>query len=149
MTTVTLPPLHNGQPSSLGEIPSLNVDDFRQTILNEVSAGSRISALFGRPAGEAVELIAVLSRQDTGELTPLRSTIGDRYPALTPECPEAHWFEREIAEQWGVVPEGHPWLKPVRFHPSYRPGHDAWGRDSKEILPSVTNFYQVTGAQVH
>ena len=40
---------------------------------------------------------------------------------MTAECPEVHLFEREIAEQWGVVPEGHPWLKPVRFHSSYRP----------------------------
>ena len=37
---------------------------------------------------------------------------------MTPDCPQVHLFEREIAEQWGVVPEGHPWLKPVRFHRS-------------------------------
>jgi Ni,Fe-hydrogenase III large subunit len=76
--------------------------------------------------------------------------VGDRYPALTPECPQAHWFEREIAEQWGVVPEGHPWLKPIRFHRAYRPGKDAWGRSPAEpILPSVTDFYRVEGEEIH
>ena len=73
-----------------------------------------------------------------------------RYPALTPDCPQAHWFEREIAEQWGVAPEGHPWLKPIRFHRSYRPGRDAWGRAAGEpILPGVTDFFRVEGEEVH
>ena len=40
------------------------------------------------------------------------------FSSMTPACPEVHLFEREIAEQWGVVPEGHPWFKPVRFEPS-------------------------------
>ena len=37
-----------------------------------------------------------------------------------------HLFEREIAEQWGLRPEGHPWLKPVRRHP---PDHAARADD--------------------
>ena len=31
-----------------------------------------------------------------------------------PRHPQAHLFEREVWEQHGLVPEGHPWLKPVR-----------------------------------
>ena len=46
----------------------------------------------------------------------------DRYEALTPDCPSALAFEREVAEQCGVLPEGHPWLKPLRRHP---PDHAA------------------------
>ena len=75
---------------------------------------------------------------------------GDEFPSMTPECPQVHLFEREIAEQWGVVPKGHPWLKPVRFHPSYRPGHDAWGR-AGGVAPvvGVTDFYRVEGEEIH
>jgi Ni,Fe-hydrogenase III large subunit len=36
------------------------------------------------------------------------------FPSLTPSWTAAHLFEREIAEQFGIRPEGHPWLKPVR-----------------------------------
>jgi hypothetical protein len=36
-----------------------------------------------------------------------------------PECEPFHLFEREIAEQYGIRPEGHPWLKMVRYHPNY------------------------------
>ena len=49
-----------------------------------------------------------------------------------------HLFEREIAEQFGLRPDGHPWLKPVRFHRSYRPGHDAWGRPTASARRSAS-----------
>jgi len=59
-------------------------------------------------------------------------------------------FEREIAEQFGVCPEGHPWFKPVRFHGSYRPGHDAWGRSSDNPPAiGVMDYYRVEGEEVH
>ena len=49
-----------------------------------------------------------------------------------------------------MVPVGHPWLKPLRYHHSYRPGHDAWGRAVGEtILPAVTDYFQVKGSEVH
>jgi Ni,Fe-hydrogenase III large subunit len=61
-----------------------------------------------------------------------------------------HLFEREIAEQYGVCPEDHPWFKPVRFHASYRPGHDAWGRPAgtKPVI-GVMDFYRVEGEEIH
>jgi len=37
-------------------------------------------------------------------------------------APQAHMFEREIAEQWRIEPVGHPWLKPVRFQRPRRDG---------------------------
>ncbi|MFI5461379.1 MAG: NADH-quinone oxidoreductase subunit C, partial [Isosphaerales bacterium] len=74
----------------------------------------------------------------------------DRFPSLTPDCPQVHLFERELAEQYGVRPEGHPWFKPVRYHASCRPGHDAWDRKPGEpILIGVTDFYRVEGDEIH
>ena len=43
------------------------------------------------------------------------SEVGARYDSLTAECVRFHRFEQEVHEQTGVVPEGHPGLKPVRF----------------------------------
>ena len=73
--------------------------------------------------------------------------------------PQAHWFEREIAEQWGVRPEGHPWLKPIRFHKSYRgsgTGIRPWTLqfcdeiETGEMLNSgVTNFFSMDGDEIH
>jgi len=69
---------------------------------------------------------------------------------LTPECPQVHWFERELAEQWAVIPEGHPWLKPIRFHAPYRPGRTPWPpSEDGSILPGVTDYFRVEGDDVH
>jgi Ni,Fe-hydrogenase III large subunit/Ni,Fe-hydrogenase III component G len=132
------------------EVPVVGIAEFREAVIAAVAFGSRLAALFGHRQGEAVRLLAALADDANNSLALLSTDVGDSYPSLTPECPQAHWFEREIAEQWGVVPQGHPWLKPIRFHHSYRPGHDAWHRDPQQpILPSVTNYFQLHGPEVH
>ena len=145
-------PVHNGNAVALAEIPGLGPEDFREQVLQACENNhGRIAALFGQPAGAGhVRLFAVLANDADGQLTLCSTEVTDRYPALTPACPQAHWFEREIAEQWGVRPEGHPWLKPIRFHHSYREGHDAWNRAADTpIQPGVTDFFKMTGEEVH
>jgi Ni,Fe-hydrogenase III large subunit len=147
---ITLPQLHNGQALPLKDIPDLPVPEFRALILERVRRGRRISSLFGLPDGDHIMLVAVLAHDSQGLLELCRTRVRDRYPALTPEVPQAHWFEREIAEQWGVVPEGHPWLKPIRFHGSYAAQRDAWGRDKAlPIEPGVTNYFRVEVEEIH
>ena len=99
----------------------------------------------------AAALCAVLADDGPGALGVARTLLpDDRFPSLTPAAPQAHLFEREIAEQFGLKPQGHPWLKPVRYRPSWRPGHDAWGRKEGEaILPAVGDFFRVEGDEVH
>ena len=134
-----------------GQIPVVPVAEFRRWILDGVAAGGRLMAFFGAPLGvEAVRLTAVLADDRAGELHLWATDPGESYPALAEECPQAAGFEREIAEQWGVVPEGHPWLKPLRFHRSYRPGRDAWGRTGQaQPAPSVMDFFRVAGEGIH
>src|SRR6266702_2415105 len=115
----------------------LSMDDFRNGIIEGVRSGARIAALFGQQSqGErAVRLYAVLADGNAGTLSLSSTDVAEKYPSLTPECPQAHWFEREIAEQCGVIPQAHPWLKPIRFH--------------SPTLPGVTNFFQVKGEEIH
>jgi Ni,Fe-hydrogenase III large subunit len=143
--------LHNGDAAALASVPRLVFDAFREHTVAAVNDGGRIAALFALPASAGVaQLVVVLARGRTGSLSVASTDVGERYPALTPDCPQAHWFEREIAEQWGIRPEGHPWLKPIRFHRAYQAGRDAWGRRQDEpILPSVTDFFRVEGEEVH
>lgn len=135
----------------LQAVPLLTGGEFRTAVLAMVGAGARMAALFGRPdEGDTVQLMAVLADGVTGTLSVVATVVSETYPALTPECPQAHWFEREIAEQWGIRPEGHPWLKPIRFHRSYGPGHTVGAAEEEATpLPSVTKFFQVRGAEVH
>lgn len=143
-------PLYNSEPISLSAIPCHPIGRFSEIIINHVQEGGRIVSLFGTPVSNAIRLYAILAGTQAPQLGILATDItGNTYPALTPQCPQAHWFEREIAEQWGIRPDGHPWLKPVRFHHAYQE-HDAWNRLSKDpIPPGVTNVFRVTGEEVH
>ncbi len=136
----------------LADIPVLEIEAFRGCVFDEVAAGGRIAALFGRPLDVALACgyTSCWRTPPTARWLWHAATCKTDTRSLTPDCPQAHWFEREIAEQWGVVPLGHPWLKPIRFHPSYRPGHDAWSRAVGEtILPGVTDYFHVEGHEVH
>jgi Ni,Fe-hydrogenase III large subunit len=136
---------------SLYAVPVLEFETFATIIVGQVAEARKLVALFGREASpQSLRLTAVLADHTTGLLAALSCDVGDRFPSLTHECPQAHWFEREIAEQWGVVVDDHPWFKPIRYHASYRPGHDAWGRAvGDRILPCVTDYFQVRGSEVH
>lgn len=145
--------LRNGTPLPRREIPLLDGAAFRASLIESVEDGARVAAYFGHlPEGEpGVDLYAVLAFREDGVLRVARMRVtGDGFPSLTPDCPQVHLFEREIAEQFGLKPEGHPWLKPVRFVKSCRPGHDAWGR-AGDIQPliGVMDFYRVEGEEVH
>jgi len=145
--------LHTGQAIPRGQIPQMSIEEFRRTITRAVANGQRVASLFADAptSSDKVHLYAVLADSVRGLLRVGMATLdSDRFASLTPECPQVHLFEREIAEQYGVCPEGHPWLKPVRFHSSYRPGHDAWGRKPGEApIVGVMDFYRVEGEEIH
>jgi Ni,Fe-hydrogenase III large subunit len=88
---------------------------------HEVQAG----ALAGELAGLGGRLMMLFA--DRGELRAvvragttvvvLRAPVpGTTYPAITPLVPAAHWFEREIHDLHGIIPQGHPRLEPLVRH---------------------------------
>ena len=118
----------NGQALPLKEVPDLPDFTFLSAVLQGCGRGLRLVCLC---ADRRQNLYAVLAEDGPGRLWAGRTRLAQpRYPALTPQCPQAHLFEREIAEQAGIIPEGHPWLKPVR-------------------IPGGTDFYQTRGEEVH
>jgi len=143
--------LYSGQHMAVADVPVLPMDVFRDSVLRSIAKNARIAAFFGVPAGgNGLRLYGVLANDSSGALSVGAAEVEKSYPSLTPECPQADWFEREIAEQWGARPEGHPWLKPIRFHRSRRPGHDAWGRGGNDaIAPGAADYYRVEGEEVH
>lgn len=142
--------VRNGEKVGLATLAVTPYENFAETLLAEVAHAGRIAAYFAAPAADReLELFAVVARDHEGDLRLLRSRIGRSFASLTPSCPQLHLFEREIAEQFGAVPDGHPWFKPLRFHGSYRPS-DAWGRpDNLHPLVGEMIFYRVDGTEVH
>jgi len=142
---------YNCQAADQNRIPEVPIHQFRECILEAAASGKRIASFFVVPSySDTQRLVAILADENTGKLAILSTFVFDRFASLTPDCPQVHLFEREIAEQGSILPEGHPWLKPVRFHPSWKPGRDVWSRNPQTAPePSVMDFYRVEGEQIH
>jgi Ni,Fe-hydrogenase III large subunit len=134
----------------LAELPCLDMGDFRESLLEEVANDGRVASFFGNSAGDKLDIYAILAHDWKSELALLHTRVEKSYPALTPDCAQLHLFERELAEQFGVRPEGHPWLKPVRFHDNWVGAADIWARASgQHPVVGEMDFYRVEGEEVH
>lgn len=136
--------LANGAATARDDVPSVSWPEFRATIIDSVAADARVSALFAaRPESSApAELYAVITHDADGRLQLIRTVLAEnQFPSLSIECPQVQLFEREIAEQHGIIPVDHPWLKPVRF-PRPKAGTE---------LPAIgaMDFYRVEGDEIH
>jgi Ni,Fe-hydrogenase III large subunit len=156
--------LHNGQALQFQNVQVLSYDSFRSEVVERVGQGARIASYFGMQQGQPDEitLLIVLANDLQGNLELISTKVKESFPSLTPDIPQAHWFEREIAEQWDILPEGHPWLKPIRFQQPFRSNSDAISRQiqgkstfyrkniiSGAIIPGVTDYFQVKGEEIH
>ncbi len=111
------------------DVPELDLDDWRAAVL---VSGARLAALFGTREDSGVRLWAILAHDRDGRLEAATTSVEDAYPSLTVDLPQAHLFERELAEEFGLRPEGHPWLKPVRLAGA-----------------SAARYFSVSGREVH
>jgi Ni,Fe-hydrogenase III large subunit/Ni,Fe-hydrogenase III component G len=139
--------LRNRRSAPLAAVPRETQDSFRETVLAAVRDGWRLVSFFGMPEGPTdTRLMAILAHDSSGSLGATSTIAGADFGSLTPLCPSAHLFEREIAEQCGVLPLGHPWFKPLRRHP---PDHLAPGREPFTVDREAYPFYRVQGEEVH
>ena len=139
----------NGSSIPLADVPETALELFLQGIVDLTGLGWRIASYFGMPDREGAALWCLLAGSN-GRLGACRSWVEGSLPSITAVCPEAHLFEREIAEQCGIPLDGHTWSKPVRYLRSSVPGRDAWGRGGGDIiLPAVGEFHRISGTEVH
>ncbi|MBT1075690.1 NADH-quinone oxidoreductase subunit C [Geobacter grbiciae] len=143
--------IYNGASVPLTEIPPVDINEFLQGILDSVDRGWRIVSYFGVPAPASTALVCILANKAEGRLAAARTETSDNHvPSLASLITQVQLFEREIAEQCGLIFDGHPWFKPVRFHQSFVPGRDAWDRTADEPLRvGVMDYFQVAGDEVH
>ena len=129
--------LSNAACLPIAEVAEIPVPDLVRLAASELGRGARLCSWFGVSAGPGMtRLVAVVSFDADNTLAVARSEpFAESYPALTPACPQAQLFEREVWEQHGVVPEGHPWLKPVRR--------------GAGTAPANGEFFRVEGREVH
>ncbi len=130
----------------LGAVPAAELADL---CARACADGCRLAALAPFPDGPDGTgdraLLAVLADDRRSRLGLVRAGLGGAraYPALSAVLPQAQGFERELFEQTGIRPEGHPWLKPLRLHAGLEPADRAGG------APAPHPFFRVEGPGVH
>jgi formate hydrogenlyase subunit 5 len=89
-------------------------DELATAVAGRVRDGARFGGMFASVAGGPTRLRSVLVRSRSVELVDAFLAEGEsEYPALTPKVPAAAWYEREIADMFGLVPSGHPRPDPL------------------------------------
>ncbi len=154
----------NGGVLALDAIPSFDAERFARVLSDCLRQGLRLCSYFAaeaRPRGAAAEraggtaaagaeLFAVLADDENGCLYVGRAPLdSDSFPSIAPDFPQAQLFEREIAEQFGLRPIGHPWLKPVRFAPPMAASAGGAAAAAATLQPGTGDFYRVEGEEVH
>ncbi len=121
------------------ELAPLALADWAQAIAAALRAGDRVLSLFGRRAGNAQTVVTAVLLRAAGGLEVLRGSgrPDEGYPSLTTRFPAVQMLERELWEQTGLVPQGHPWLKPVRFE------------GERQRRMHEVPFFTVRGQEVH
>jgi len=150
------------------ELPELSSRELADALAGEVARGLRVVAYFGTPEDlvgstepparrRAVRVTLVLADDQRSELALGCARVeGASFPSVAEACPQVQLFEREIAEQCGIEPAGHPWMKPVRHAAGLgdrrarreRAAGDP-GRLRPDLAPAGTDFFRVEGAEVH
>jgi Ni,Fe-hydrogenase III large subunit len=142
--------VRNGQPVGRADVPGVPAGVLADLCAERCSDGCRVAALTMLPAdGDGRkgpgELLLVLADDRRGTLGLVRGCLpeGRSYPALSTRLAQAQGFEREVFEEFGIIPAGHPWLKPLRRHAELESG--AGGTPTGPHHP----FFRVDGEGIH
>ena len=140
--------IQNGEAISRASIPQVTYDVFFTTLSNFVKNEGFIVQFFAYEEAKKCQLIAVV--RNSG-LYVIGTEVGSSFQSMTGAVSEKfHMFEREIAEQFGVTPDGHPWLKMVRYHKNYAGAKDVFGNNyKKELIPGNYPFFSIEGDAIH
>lgn len=97
------------------------VDKFAERIHRAIKDEKKRLGLLSSIDGK--QIFALLLSAETGKAEIWQSELStDSYPSLTPNLPQAHWFERAIFDQFGLEARSHPRLKPLLLSDAYPEG---------------------------
>jgi Ni,Fe-hydrogenase III large subunit len=122
-------------------VPVLEVESWVTALREKLAAGAYPVTVFGEDEGEnRIRVWCVLGEvaEHILWLTSTRMGKGDaRFASLANDFPAMNYFECELFEQTGIVPERHPWMRPVRTG-------DDWRKNGEPY-----EFYAVKGEEIH
>jgi formate hydrogenlyase subunit 5 len=90
----------------------LAAGDLGTVLAGRIACGGRFAGLFGTATPEGVLISAHLA-EGAAINTVEALAVGDSYPSVTTRVGAAFWYERELKDQFGLVPAGHPRPEPL------------------------------------
>jgi formate hydrogenlyase subunit 5 len=91
-----------------------SVPTMRDRVVEALRTQGRLADFFGTARPDGLLLTAQLAGPEGMTTVDALLPAGHpSYPALTPLVGAAFWYEREIHDLFGVVPDGHPRLEPL------------------------------------
>ena len=126
----------------LKKIPVQTIENLRGDIINRCNTGCRLISLFGSKEKKDIKLFAILADDENNRLYISSALLSGNksYHSITSEYSPAFMFERELFEEFGIIPVGHPWLKPVRY---------SHNRENISLTMDNYPFYKLDGDEIH
>ncbi|TAG51652.1 MAG: NADH dehydrogenase subunit [Cytophagales bacterium] len=137
--------IKNNESISIYEIPVLKYDDFYNHILL-LFKKTEIHCLsyFAYFKEDFLTFICCLANDEEKNISILSHEMPksnlQSLASLTLKIPALHIFEREIAENFGIKFENHPWLKPVRY---------SFEREDRNKTMNNYPFFKIEGNDTH
>lgn len=134
--------LKNSGVVNISDIPLLSVEQFREELIQQSKSDKRIISFFGIKKEKKIIVYAVLSDDENSKIQICSADFSNNfsYPSITNEIQSFHVFERELWEEFGIIPDGHPWLKPVRY---------SFNRNDQKQKMENYPFFKMEGEEVH
>lgn len=113
--------IKNNQTINKSEIPVVDFNILRADLIKKYTSSQqmRVVQFFVNVEDSKNKLYCVLANDELGKLFVVSSYLENSFESITPNNPAFHLFEREIFENFGIEPIGHPWFKPVRKQDGY------------------------------
>jgi len=136
--------ISNNQIVKLAEIPILAFSILREKIVADFKKRQlRCAGFFGIDDDLGFVRLFILLSDDKSHIVYISSAHLDKkssYESFTKEISSFHMYERDFYEEFGIRPEGHPWLKGVNFRA---------GRANEESLMETYPFFKMEGETLH
>lgn len=131
--------------ADLSSVPEVACNSLDSTLGSLDPAFERVASMFAVQEGKRrFRIFVVFANEANGRLSVVSCPVGEEYQSFTRICPQVHLFEREIHEQFGIMPVGHPWLKPVRFE-----NRPLGTNKESETVCGDTDYFSVKGSEIH
>ena len=136
----------NNQAIEIQSVPILNYTDFYTTVVDIIKSNDTFHCVnyYAYPQKNNLQCIIAIADDETKNILLLSHIIENakkkKLESITQSIEAMHIFEREIAENFGIYFENHPWLKPIRY-PHNR-------EDTSQNIYNYP-FYEIEGSQLH